>query len=128
MNTRVKALLLPFYFGSIKDDERVLVEREMLVDSEILLDYLDLKRSLESVEAMPSEPSAVVWDRLKQSVMTRRKLFLSLSFGAAAIFLLVFSLWMLKPSSSLAPTEVSHDSVEILFDSKSELPINSNVL
>ena len=46
MTSKIQRLLLPFYFGAIKEDERLLVEKELLTDSEILVDYLDLKRTL----------------------------------------------------------------------------------
>jgi hypothetical protein len=36
MNQKIKSLLLPFHFGSIEDKDRMLVERELLTDSEIL--------------------------------------------------------------------------------------------
>ena len=127
MSSKIKSLLLPFYFGAIRDDERILVERELLVDSEVLLDYLDLKRSIENAELIPSTPSIALWQVLREKVGTRRKLFLSLSVGMAAVFVLAMTLFLFKKEfQEVAPQSSGQN--ELLFDSISEPSSNLNVL
>lgn len=125
MSKNIKSLLLPFYFGSVKEDERTLVERELLVDSEMLLDYLDLKRTIEKAELVPSAPSIAVWKNLRQKTSKRQRLIFSL--GAAAALVLALSIFLLKqqPQESTSVTPVQN---EMLFDSMSEPSSSSNVL
>ena len=127
MNAKVKSLLLPFYFGSIKDDERTIIERELLTDSEILLDYLDIKRTIEHAELIPNSPSLEVWKNMRLKSASRRKLFLTLSLGAAAALVMVVTLVLFKKQ---LPEPVLEAPVrnEILFDSMSEPYSSSNVL
>ena len=74
MNSKIKSLLMPFYFGAIEENERVQVERELLADTEVLVDYLDLKRNLERAHEFNTLPSAQVWARFEERFVTKRKL------------------------------------------------------
>lgn len=127
MSSKTKSLLLPFYFGSLKEGERIQIEREMLTDSEILLDYLDLKRTLEQADSFPSAPSVAVWARLRKRFVTRRKLFLSLSFGAAAAAIVIFFIGLSSHHSEDAAI-VAPVQDEVLFDSMGEPSSHLNVL
>ena len=64
MNTVTKETLMKFYFGSLEETQRLHIEKEMLKDPEILLDYLDLKRELEAAAIVPQQPSPFLWKRL----------------------------------------------------------------
>jgi hypothetical protein len=126
MNAKIKSLLLPFYFGSIADSERTLIERELLLDSETLVDYLDLKRSIEAAEHFPLAPSASLFSKLQEIIKPKRRFFISLSLGAvAAGVLLIF--FVLKPKT-IDPKNIDQAPEEILFNLRDELPANSNVL
>jgi len=125
MNDNLKKRLLLFYFGAIEEEDRILVERELLTDTESLVDYLDLKRSLEAAEEIPSYPSPLLWNKLQFHLSPRKKLFFSLSIGALAASLIVFSIYFYK-SNELDSSRVHQN--QILFDSSRELPVNSNVL
>lgn len=127
MKVKIKSLLLPFYFGSIKDNERTLVERELLIDTEVLVDYLDLKRSLESAEIFPEVPSPALWLSLQDRAKTKRKFIISVSFGAAAAIVALITFFALKQNpvqSNIQETETQ----EVLFDSRNELSASSSVL
>lgn len=127
MNQDIKSLLLSFHFGSIEDRDRTLVERELLTDSEVLVDYLDLKRNLESAELIPSSPSKSVWFKLQERVQARKKFIIPISFGAAvAASVLAAVIFFRQPSQE---TKLQNQpSEEILFDTRTELPANSGVL
>ncbi|MBK9322705.1 MAG: hypothetical protein IPM97_07125 [Bdellovibrionaceae bacterium] len=127
MNQNIKSLLLPFHFGSIEDKDRTLVERELLTDSEILVDYLDLKRTLESAELLPHTPSKSVWLKLQERVQAKNKFIIPISFGAAiAASILAAFIFFHKPSQETKSTTQLGE--EILFDTRTELPANSSVL
>lgn len=125
MKHKIKDLLLPFYFGSITDEDRTRVERELLTDSEILVDYLDLKRNIEAAELFPMSPSSQVWHRLEQKINPRKKMILSISFGAIAAMIVLSFIFILKPKS--IENVQTADASEILYDSR-ELSISSDVL
>ncbi len=61
MKSKIKSLLLSFHFGSIEDSDRIWVERELLTHPDVLVDFLDLKRSLELTEPIPSGPETRLW-------------------------------------------------------------------
>ena len=127
MTQNIKSLLLPFHFGSIEENDRILVERELLTDSEILVDYLDLKRNLESAELIPSLPSKSVWLKLQERVQAKRKFIIPISFGAAvAASVLAAFIFFHQPSQETKSQPQSNK--EILFDTRTELPANSSVL
>lgn len=126
MKKQIQSLLLPFHFGSIDDQSRLIIEREMLSDAELLVEYFDIKRTLESAESIPQAPSPKLWHRLQGKAMSRKKLILSWSFGVAVAASLVFLSFHLMRTT---PTEIKTSvEKEILFDSGSELLANSNVL
>lgn len=125
MKPNTKKLLLPFYFGSIEHEDRLSVERDLLTDTEVLVDYLDLKRKIEAAEEIPSAPSLKIWHRLQAQMPSQRTL-LKFSLGAAAIAcLILLSVIYFRPISD-NPDGSSHKS--FLFDSNSELSANSHVL
>ena len=122
----IQSLLLPFYFGAIKDQDRIIVERELLTDSEVLVDYLDLKRNIEAAEEFPRVPSKVLWFRLKKYIEPKKKTVFSVTFGAViAAAVLICWVFLTKSKYDFEPNLKSN---EILFDSRNELPVNSNVL
>lgn len=127
MTPETRSLLLPFFLGSVKEQQRLEVERLLLTDSEALLDYLDLKRERESARQFPQSPSKQVWQRLRLHIdpPARRKV-ISFSVGGA-LAAGVLLLWVLtagpKPSG-VNPTQGN----SLLFDSSRELPVNSDVL
>jgi hypothetical protein len=123
----IKSLLLPFHFGSIEDKDRIYVERELLTDSEVLVDYLDLKRSLESAELVPQAPSPSVGFKLQQQVQAKKRFIISISFGAAVAASVLAAFIFLKQTSQETRPQIQ-SSEEILFDTRTELPANSGVL
>lgn len=125
MNYKIRPLLLPFYFGSVSDGDRLIVERELLTDSEALVNFFDLKREIEAVQEVPQHPSSQLWRQLRARIKPRRKLVLSFSLGFAACLLALAAIFFRPRSETLGPPKTSG---EILFDSSSELPVNSNVL
>ena len=117
--------LLPFYFGAVEEAERLEVERLLLTDVELLLNYLDLKRQIESAAEIPKGPSPRLWQRLKRPVLARPRL-LAFTVGLALVasFVLVTMMFFkpaLNPRARTMPDK-------ILFDSSSELSATSNVL
>ncbi len=121
-----KNLLLSFYFGSLNEDERLHMERELLTDAEVLTDYLDLKRELEAVDLATKAPSSSLWEKLKPKTQREKRLYLSISLGAAvaAGIAIIFVLQLqTKPTEFIQPP-ISN----VLFDSSSELPASSGVL
>lgn len=126
MKSKIGKLLLPFYFGSISESDRLQVERELLLDTEVLVDFLDLKRNLECEPLCTPAPSAQVWSRLsiRAKLQKRPKFFLSVGLAVAASLIIFFIYW--AGDNSSAPTSSSIN--QFLFDSSSELPANSNVL
>ena len=126
MNSEFKKLLLPFYFGSVTEEQRTLVEREMLTDPEILVDYLDLKRKVEMAQVLTLDPSPSLWEKLKPKAKVQRRTLISFSIGAAlAATLALF--YVFHTGSKYK--ELMQPSVNrVLFDSSSELPVSSSVL
>jgi hypothetical protein len=118
-----KTLLLPFYFGSVNEEQRLAVERELLADPEALLDYLDLKRKIEAAQDI-SGPTPQLWARLNQKIRPYRKTVFSISVGAAiAASLLLVWLFLAKPAELQNET-----GPELLFDSNYEHSLSSGVL
>src|SRR5947209_5141220 len=118
-NQTIKNLLMPFYFGSIGDRERLLVERNLLTDPETLVDYLEIKRKIESAETLPQSPSIKLWSKLKRQVSPRKKTMVSFSIGVA-VAASVLVCWILF-SSPKQRAEVSTNGSAVLFDSIREL-------
>jgi hypothetical protein len=112
--------------GAIQENERLQVERELLTDTEVLVDFLDLKRKMESALEVPQQPSTKLWMRLNEKIGPRKKMIFSLSIGAAiAASVLIFSFFAFRPKSIEQKMSFSG---EVLFDSNHELSANSNVL
>jgi len=126
MNLETERLLTPFHFGAVSDAERLLVERELLIDSEVLTNYLDLKRQLELAAEIPPEPSPALYRRLQAQIKPRRKLILALSFaaGLAAAGIAVATVFFAEPETKTRQT----NSSPILYDSGGELSAGTNVL
>ena len=119
--------LLPFYFGSIDDQERLKIEQKMLVDPEVLLDYLDLKRQMESAALVPQQPSRALWNRLQPKLSRRSRITIALGFAVAVAASIVLAFLILqKPAAN--ETSGATMGEKILFDSDSEHFSHSNVL
>ena len=128
MNSKIKSLLLPFYFGAISESERIVVERELLADSEVLVDFLDLKRSIEVAEPIPCGPSFGLWTRLSRHSKFQKKAIWTLSFGAGLVAASVLVFLFFKSPLFFEHGSSKAKGQEILFDSNSELSTSSNVL
>ncbi len=118
--------LLSFHFGAIEEEERLAIERELLVDSERLLDYFDLKRQLEAAGAVPSGPSSALWGRLVPHAVRHRRVLISFSVGAAIAAGIAAHL-LLQPNRELnnyEPPKINR----VLFDASAELPASAGVL
>ena len=115
--------LRSFYFGGLPDDRRLEIERAMLEDTEVLLDYLDLKRKIEGAAAVPSVPSTALWNRLRPASVPKKVWWISLAVGAALAASLCF--FLLR---STGEQTGSTSGTEILFDSGAEQSPASNVL
>lgn len=122
----INSYLLPFYFGSIEDSDRLMIEKELLTNPDILLDFFDLKREIEAAQLIPQKPSYKVWDRLKKNIPPQKSYFLKLSLGMGiALIILCMSLFFIKSKDKNILTKMPN---EIIFDSNNELPASSNVL
>jgi hypothetical protein len=85
--------LLPFYFGTVDETERLRVERTLLEDPEALIDYLDLKRKLEAAMEVPVAPSAALWAGLSERLRrTPRSTWIVWGAGLAAAACLAVAL------------------------------------
>ena len=127
MKTDPRARLLPFYFGTLGESERLQTERLLLEAPDALLDYFDLKREIEAAEIIPAQPPARVWRRLSESVRrSPRRTFITVAFGLAVAASVAFCLFFFaKPKH----TNATHsDTQEILFDPGRDLSGNSGVL
>jgi hypothetical protein len=121
MNTR----LMPFYFGAVEENERLEIERELLSDPEVLLDYLDLKRKLEAAGTVPQAPSPFLWKRLAQNFTPKQKrAFAWIAAAAAAAFVS----WTVFHSLQTTPDESPSIPSQILFDRGGEQSAVSNVI
>jgi len=126
MNYKVKSLLVPFYFGSIEEAQRLEVERELLIDTEILVDYLDIKRKMEAAQEVPQFPSRKLWQKLSKQISERKRVLISFSVGlAVAASLLLCTVFIFKSKQVDLPQSQKR---EVLFDTSRELPASSNVL
>ena len=123
MNLPNNPLLLPFYFGSLSEQERLQVEQEMLTDPEALLDYLDLKRHVEGAFEIPPQPSLALWQRLRPQFQSPRAKVISFAL-VFAMLALVCSVIFLRHNTDVQTSMPQ----QILFDSSSEHSRASNVL
>lgn len=115
----MKSTLTAFYFGSLPEIDRLAIEKQMLCDPEVLLDYLDLKREMEAAELIPSVPSNNLRSRLlsRLAVSKRVRYTLVLGLALAAIAVLIFFCNHLRTEAD-----------GTLFDSGGEQFSHSNVL
>jgi hypothetical protein len=129
MKQKIQSLLLPFYFGSINSEQRTVVERELLVDTEFLIDYLDLKREIEFAEPIPNGPSVALWSSLqrKMQMQTSRKYVWTFGIGIAAVAAALIFVFIFRPTAEIESYPRT-TGLKILFDANSELPASSNVL
>jgi hypothetical protein len=126
MNSQVKKQLLDFHFGSVSETDRLLIEQELLLDSEMLVDYLDLKRQVEAAYVIPPQPSLGLWEKMKPKTQAQRRTWISLSVGAAlAAGLALFFAFHPVPQEIDLTQPTANNA---LFDSSSELPVSSGVL
>jgi len=126
MNPEYQSLLKSFHAGTVDENQRLKVERDLLTDPEILLDYLDMKRELEFASPVPQLPTQKLWQRLVTQIPRQRKTLISLSLGAAiAASLVIVSFYFLRAKPELQKTS---DAPKVYFDSIHELSANSNVL
>lgn len=125
MNAELKKLLLPFYFGSVSEKERLLMEQQLLIDSEVLVEYLDLKRNLESAESFKPAPSVNLRAKLLQHPLFNRKKVWWWSLAAAAVVVLIILVNIKQPASQKGPAVTTSEN---LIDTNSELPVSSGVL
>jgi hypothetical protein len=121
---KTRELLLPFYFGSLTEDERMHVERALLTDAEALTNYLDLKRDLEAASLGVKTPSRFLWERLKANSATRKTLYFSVGAAIAACLAIILLMQTRPKVIEFKQPPVSN----VLFDSSSELPLSSGVL
>ena len=126
MNNYFKKLLLPFYFGSINDQDRLAIEQEMLCNEELLVDYFDLKRTIEIASSVPQLPSPSVFISLKALLPKHKKTWINLSIGAAiAASILLFYTFKITDETYELKSPSAHRKI---YDSSSELFLNSTVL
>jgi len=124
LNNIDKNSLVEFYFGSLPEEKRLHIEKEMLTDPEILLDYLDLKREIEGSQLVPQQPSKLLWQRLRHVAKKKQAWYITLAVGALAATI-AFIYLMNKPNVGEEPFMVNG---KILFDSGAEHPLTSDVL
>jgi len=109
--------LVSFFEGTLPETERLVVERELLTDPEVLVKFLDLKREREGAADIGA-PSARVWSAIRAHVRPRRRLIASLALAATAALIAFLYLGM----------QPRHQSNSMLFDANPELSQNSGVL
>lgn len=115
-----KSQLLHFYFGTVDEAERLRMEQDLLTDTETLLDYLELKRTLENAEAIPSGPSPFLWSRLQSHVRPRYWYLAAAGLVAAGV---IGFLILQTPQYTAAPVQEG-----VLFDAAREQAFSSHVL
>lgn len=130
MITEQHQKLVSFYFGAVTETERLQIEQQLLLDPEVLVNYLDLKRSVENTGAIPQTPSPHIWTKLQAKMTTKRTAAWVFGFAvAAAAILLIVNLQLFFPGAESVQSQFTEVSPgKIIFDSSSELPAGSNVL
>jgi hypothetical protein len=118
-----KNSLVEFYFGTLADSQRLQIEKELLQDPEMLLDYLDLKRKLEDAAQVPQHPSPFLWRRL-QPATKKKTLYVTV---AASLAVATFACLYIFSTPKVENTSLISDT-GILFDSGAEHSITSDVL
>lgn len=129
MKSENRSILVPFYFGAIEDSARLTVERELLTDSELLVDYLDLKRELEAAFAVPEGPSAALWERLRPRTRAARRRLAVAAIGVALAAGVALCFEVAHPARSARPRAASPAPAATgVLDSSGELSADSGVL
>ncbi|MNJ96718.1 hypothetical protein D3C87_144490 [compost metagenome] len=123
MKDRNKNSLVEFYFGTLEDSQRLQIEKDLLLDPEMLLDYLDIKREIENAALIPQQPSPFLWRRL-QPLVKKKSFYLTVAAGLIAASLACF---YLIHTSKVEENSLINDS-GILFDSGAEHSFTSDVL
>ena len=123
MKAPTKNSLMEFYFGTLEESQRLQIEKELLQDPEVLLDYLDLKRKLEDAATVPQKPSPFLWRRLQP--VTKRKTFYAAAIAGLAVA--GFACLYIFTTPKVENTPLISDN-GILFDSGAEHSITSDVL
>lgn len=127
MKPDIRDRLVPFYFGAIQDEERLSLERALLTETDILVDYLDLKREIEGAGLVPAGPSPALLRRLSERLarMPRRRI-IAVSLGLAAAASIAVCLFALSRPAPGSARGASKDGV--LFDPGRELSDQGGVL
>jgi hypothetical protein len=115
--------LLEFYFGSLEETQRLQIERDLLQDPELVLDYLDLKRKIEGANEVPQKPSPFLWQRLQPKTKKQKWSYAAVA-GLVAATVIGFYIFRSAPTDQSA---LIGDN-GILFDSGSEHSVVSDVL
>lgn len=123
MKAPTKNSLVKFYFGTLEESQRLEIEKELLLDPEMLLDYLDLKRQLEDAAQIPQLPSPFLWRRLQPA--TKRKTFYAAAIAGLAVA--TFACLYVFNNPKVENTSLISDN-GILFDSGAEHSFTSDVL
>lgn len=127
MKNSIKPALLSFYFGSLSENERLIVEKELLMDPGLLTEFFDLKRNIEASDVISQGPSLNVWTSVQTQLTAKKKWMIPISFGAAlAASVVAFFIFLETPKQE--KLETGTNQTELIFDSGSELPVSSNVL
>lgn len=126
-------LLEHFYHGNLSEEDRLEIERQLLIDPEFLLDYLDLKRQHEAALKMPQKAPHQVWVYLSQRWAPPKKLWLPLGLASLASSLFVFFIFFKDDFPVVTPAKLHSDrqtemKSPILIDSSSQVPMSSGVL
>ncbi|HEX7675006.1 MAG TPA: hypothetical protein VF412_12585 [Bdellovibrio sp.] len=123
MKDKTKNSLVEFYFGTLEESQRLQIEKNLLLDPEMLLDYLDIKREIEDAELIPQQPSAFLWRRM-QPLAKKKSFYLTIAAGLVAATLACF--YFIHTASVKNNSFVNDDG--ILFDSGAEHSVTSDVL
>jgi hypothetical protein len=123
--------LLGFYLGHVEDDDRTLIEDELLNSREKLAEFIALKRTFE-LDDLPLEPSRAFKSRLRREAEkkfvreNRGFLKIWIPVGAfALIVLVVFGVFKMKAHDSIKTIQ---SSPGISFDSGSDAAASLNIL
>lgn len=124
--------LIPFYFGAIESKERLSLERDLLSDPELLLDYFELKREIESAEAIPAFSSEAVFARLVKRIESPRTMAFGTLVGAIAASVLLAWYFGVLPGVQnsailLQGQKESGSQKALFFDASGELSHSSGV-
>ncbi|MGZ3634178.1 MAG: hypothetical protein ACXVB1_07680 [Pseudobdellovibrionaceae bacterium] len=123
MKNQTKNSLVEFYFGTVENSQRLRIEKDLLLDPEMLLDYLDIKREIENATLIPQQPSPLLWRRLQPS-LKKKSFYITVAAGLVAATLACF---YFIHTSKVEDNLLISDS-GILFDSGAEHSVTSDVL